>query len=370
MTDRNVDGPDAAAKVAKVVISARRAGLPWSPARQQRVSWAVMSRIETVRRRRPLIALCLTGAVAAAVCLLVWQQRQPAPTGGTTAATGGTTAATALGPAPAAPDWQLASTLADGTRVVRDDASTVLRKTVESTDDVRFDLDSGGARFEVARRPSRVFRVHAGEVTVQVIGTGFRVRRTEARCQVAVEHGRVLVSWWGGSRELGAGEQGMFPPEAPTAGAPVAAASPISVTGHVARRTAASAAVGPEALFAEADRARAEGKPELAVETLRELGARFPHDPHAGAAAFTLGRLLLESLQKPREAARAFAEARALARGDSTLGEDALAREVEALHAAGDAAGARARAELYRSLFPHGLMLQIVERYGELKADP
>jgi hypothetical protein len=127
---------------------------------------------------------------------------------------------------------------------------------------------------------------------------------------------------------------------------------------------------GPEALFARADEARSAGKPALAVETLRELRARFPHDPHAGAAAFTMGRLLLESLRQPREAAHAFAEARALARGDSALAEDALAREVEALHVAGDTATARARAELYRSLFPHGMRLQIVERYGELKADP
>jgi hypothetical protein len=83
-----------------------------------------------------------------------------------------------------------------------------------------------------------------------------------------------------------------------------------------------------------------------------------------------MGRLLLDSLRRPREAAAAFADARALARGDGVLAEDALAREVEALHAAGDAAAARARAELYRSLFPHGLRLRMVERYGGLKAEP
>jgi len=360
MTDPELD---------KVVVSARRAGLPWSAARQQRVSWAVMSRLEKVRRRRPLIALACAGALAAAAGAFVWQRRNPGPSPATTAAL-------------AAPGWQLASSLADGTRIVRDDPTTVLRETVEAADDVLFELDAGGARFEVARRPSRVFRVHAGEVTVQVIGTGFRLRRAGKRCQVAVEHGRVLVSWWGGSRELGAGEHGTFPPEAP-AGATPAAAEPASASaaptsaaaaaasGRLVRRAApVVAAAGPQALFARADRARVEGKPELAVATLRELGERFPRDPHAGAAAFTTGRLLLESLRRPREAAAAFAEARALARGDSTLAEDALAREVEALHAAGDAAGARARAELYRSLFPRGLRLQIVERYGGLKADP
>jgi transmembrane sensor len=142
------------------------------------------------------------------------------------------------------------------------------------------------------------------------------------------------------------------------------------VAARAALRPAAAAPAGADVLFARADRARADGKPELAVATLRELGDRFPRDPRAGAAAFTSGRLLLESLHRPREAAAAFAEARALARGDGTLAEDALAREVEALHAAGDGATARARAELYRSLFPRGLRLHIVERYGGLKADP
>ena len=340
-------------EIEKLVASARRAGPPWSPARQQQASWAVMTRVETSRRRRPLIALSLAGAVAAAG-LFVWHRTQPTPPVATSGETG-----------------PLASSLSDGTRIVLEDATTVLRKTVEASDDVLFELESGGARFEVARRPSRIFRVHAGEVTVQVIGTGFRVRRTQARCQVAVEHGRVLVSWWGGSRELGAGEQGTFPPETAGAAPPPSAAA--SAAPRAAPTSGAHAAshppVGAEALFARADRARADGNAEVAVATLRELREQYPRDPRAGAAAFTTGRLLLESLRRPREAAIAFAEARALARGDSTLAEDALAREVEALHAAGDVGGARARAELYRSLFPHGLRLHLVERYGGLQVE-
>ncbi len=340
--------------VEKTLAAARRASPPWSAARQQQASWAVQSRIQKARRRRPAIALSLAGVLGAAAAVLVWHRQ-------------------VVVWAPAAPVSPLASSLADGTRIVRDDPATVLHKTVEAEDDVLFELESGGARFEVARRPSRAFRVHAGEVTVQVIGTGFRVRRTQAHTQVAVEHGRVLVSWWGGSRELGAGEQGTFPPDAPAAAHVAAAApAPVAPPSHTSRRLALQPAVeaaGPDALFARADRARAAGKPEQAVATLRELRERFPHDAHAGAAAFTMGRLLLESLGRPRQAAAAFADARALARGDGMLAEDALAREVEALHAAGDAAGARARAEQYRSLYPHGLRLQIIERYGGLQAD-
>jgi TolA-binding protein len=357
----------------KTLAAARKAGTPWSPARQQRVSWAVMTSLERARRRRPLAALALAGAAAAAVGVVVWRRTQPEPAA---------PAAVAVTPGAAG---ALASSLADGSRIVLDGPATVLRKTVEANDDVLFELEAGGAHFEVARRPSRTFRVHAGPVTVQVIGTGFRVQRGASRCLVAVDHGRVLVSWWGGSRELGAGEQGTFPPEAPAAAAetaPVTApagaaaapapapATPVHVAAARAAPRQAAAAAGPDALFARADRARAAGNADEAIAALRELVERHPRDPHAAAAAFTIGRLLLESSRRPREAAAAFAEARALAGGAGPLAEDALAREVEALHAAGDAPAARARAELYRSSFPHGLRWKMVARYGGLQAEP
>jgi transmembrane sensor len=352
----------------KLATAARRATPPWSPARQQSVSWKMMKRIEDARRRRPLIALSLGGVLAAAALLFVVHRSPPGRLPDAAAPTGSTTGA-------------LVSLLADGTRVVLDDASTVLRKTVEASDDVLFELDAGGARFEVAPRAARTFRVHAGEVTVQVIGTGFRMRRALGRCQVAVEHGRVMVSWWGGSRELGAGEQATFPPEAPTNVSPADSASPpraaLSVPAprkisraKTPRSAPAAPSGGPDALFTRADAARAEGKPELAVMLLRDLRDRFPRDPHAAAAAFTTGRLLLDSLGRPREAAVAFADARALDTSGGTLAEDALAREVEALHAAGDHRAARARAEQYRSLYPHGLRLRMVERHGGLQAGP
>ncbi|HEX2658034.1 MAG TPA: FecR family protein [Polyangia bacterium] len=344
-------------EIDRLATVARRANPPWSPARQQSVRWKMMTRIESARRRRPVLALSLVGAAALATfagVMLTGQRSRPA-----------SVVDGAAGP--------LVSRLADGTRIVLDDAQTVLRKTVEASDDVLFELDAGGARFEVARRAARTFRVHAGEVTVQVIGTGFRMRRVLARCQVAVEHGRVLVSWWGGSRELGAGEQATFPPEAPPASPALPIAEP-QVTPPPARRAPRPApqaapalpAAGPDTLFARADAARAEGKPALAVAILRELRQRFPRDPHAAAAAFTTGRLLLDSLGRPREAAAAFAEARALSGEGRTLAEDALAREVEALHAAGDDAAARARAERYRATYPRGARLRLVEKLGGL----
>jgi tetratricopeptide (TPR) repeat protein len=130
-----------------------------------------------------------------------------------------------------------------------------------------------------------------------------------------------------------------------------------------------AAAPTPEALFALADRARASGRPQAAVARLREIVDRFPRDPHAPMAAFTEGRLCLESLGRPRQAAAAFERARALANG-GPLAEDALARQVEALHAAGDAAAAHEQALRYRELYPHGHRLSTVTRFGGLQAVP
>jgi len=357
-----------------------------------------MSRSERTRRRWPAVLVCATAAATAMV--VVWN-RGPAST-------------RARAPVAVDAPGTLATTLADGSRVVRDGPATVLRKSVEADNEVLYDLLAGGARFEVARRPSRMFRVQAGLVTVQVIGTGFSVERAAAGCRVAVDHGRVLVSWWGGSRELAAGEVGTFPPTdpigtvggllrdrggqgaslpgpprdleppataslgnaplrqfAPSQPAPVAAPARAPTRGLAAHVVARQDAIAsPDALFARADQARAAANADAALLALRELVDRYPHDPHAAAAAFTMGRLLLESLRRPRAAAAAFAEARALAGGAAPLTEDALAREVEALHVAGDAPAARVRAELYRSSFPHGLRWKAVAGFGGLPADP
>lgn len=57
----------------------------------------------------------------------------------------------------------------------------------------RIDLLAGQALFEVKPDKSRPFRVHADDVTVTVLGTGFDVRRLRSRTEVGVQHGRVRV---------------------------------------------------------------------------------------------------------------------------------------------------------------------------------
>jgi transmembrane sensor len=351
MTERE---PDSAA-LQSALVAARRAAPAWNAGRQQQASWRLAAELDApVRPRRWARGALAGAAVVAVVGLVAWRQLAP-----------GAASVAQQEPARAVDGDQPFAQLADGSQILLDGPATLLRRTVDSPDDVLFELESGGARFDVAHRPSRAFRVRAGAVTVQVIGTGFHLAREDSRCRVDVHRGRVLVSWWGGSRELGAGDTGVFPP-GPVAPAEAPTTEP-AVPGTATRPTPRTAEpAGPVALFERADRARHEGHPEQALGTLREIIDRFPKDPHAPAAAFTRGRLLLEVLGKPAAAAAAFAEAGRLANG-GPLAEDALAREAEALHRAGNTRAARERAELYRDRYPSGSRRTAVMRFGGLK---
>ena len=57
----------------------------------------------------------------------------------------------------------------------------------------RIDLLAGQALFEVTPDMSRPFRIHADDVSVTVLGTGFDVRRVASGTEVGVKHGRVRV---------------------------------------------------------------------------------------------------------------------------------------------------------------------------------
>ena len=69
-------------------------------------------------------------------------------------------------------------------------------------------LDQGAAWFTIASRAGRPpFVVVAGDVTVRVMGTRFRVARFATGTEVAVEHGTVEVASRGSTRLLGAGQR-------------------------------------------------------------------------------------------------------------------------------------------------------------------
>jgi transmembrane sensor len=265
-------------------------------------------------------------------------------------------------------------------------------------------------RFEVEPRDRRPFVVDAGDVRVKVVGTAFSVDRTGDVVHVDVQEGVVRVEWPGGAERLEAGEQGRYPKARPTqeptptieapstspeepAAAPVTAPGPKteSPAAKPTRRTrkrswqrlaragrftearqemkragAGSVRDRTEELLLAADVARLSGHPREAVPPLERVLARHESDPRAPLAAFTLGRLYLEELGQPTEAAASFARVPLLdPRGE--LLEAAWALEVEALSRAGNVERARVRAEAFLEAYPSSPRSRLVRRWGGLE---
>ena len=146
----------------------------------------------------------------------------------------------------------------------------------------------------------------------------------------------------------------------PVAGATAAPAPATRVV-----RTAAEAP-DVEALMRSADAARRAGHPGQALPYLRRLLRDHPADARAPLAAFTLGRILLAELDRPAEAADAFALSRRLAPG-GPMASHALAREVEAAARSGDATRARRLAETYLANYPAGPHVAAVKGHGGIE---
>ena len=203
-----------------------------------------------------------------------------------------------------------------------------------------------------------MFRVEAGAVAVQVLGTSFSVERTADGAVVSVSDGRVRVFWNNRFADLGAGETDRFPRTtegvSPTRDepAPEPTAESPSANAPASTRPHAAPSPSPEALMDAADEARRQGDSARAATLLR----RALNAPHPDATtAFTLGRVLDDDLHRPDEAAAAFARARSLApRGP--LSDDSLAREVACLVRAEERARAEAIVDAYVREHPTGAL--------------
>lgn len=298
-----------------------------SPTDEARISrmWAS---IRARRERRPpyaLGAIALGLAVAATAIVVAWPT-EPAP------------------PAPApialasggAPDRLEAHAVAR--TVALDDGSTI-----ELARDTRIEvmenrgeqlsllLVRGRARFAVRPHGPRRWTIESGLATVDVVGTVFRVERAEDGVRVAVERGVVLVR---GERvpdrvvRLTA-DDSLFveaprpepavvvaPIEPPVAVAPERRARR-APRDRVPRGRVEVAWAAPEAssdadeLLAHAERAEREGDARTQAALLRRVSA-LEDDPRAAMAAFTLGRIEMDRLRRPREARAALERAIAL----------------------------------------------------------
>jgi transmembrane sensor len=317
-----------------------------------------------LRRRRSLLraSLSLSAAACALAGAVVVRGALVAPAPDATLARAPATAAAAIANVPPSPRTVV---LHDGSRAELAGEDSLLAVVGDQPERVRVHLQRGTARFSVVRNPKRRFEVESGPVLVRVVGTTFSVTRTQEGARVAVEEGRVLVSWAGEQLALGAGESGVFPRTEAATDDIDAVAERRSGWRDLAKRGDYRSAYSalhrtrdrvrdqPEDRMLAADVARLSGHPEQAVPHLRAVSQRFARDPRAPVAAFTLGRVLLHDLDEPQQAAAAFHRARTLwPRGPLAL--DAWASEAEALRAAGDASAAAAVAARYLARHPRG----------------
>jgi transmembrane sensor len=109
--------------------------------------------------------------------------------------------------------------------------------------------------------------------------------------------------------------------------------------------------------------ARLSGHPGEAVAPLRRVVGEHPGDSRAALAAFTLGRIQLDSLGQAAAAAQSFAQALSLGIA-GPLVEDARARLVEAHARSGNRDAARSAAKQYEEQFPSGRHLAAVRRWA------
>lgn len=311
---------------------------------------------------RPAAGVAALGAVAAAaISFAVFHARTIAPT----------TAPPAIEAKSSVPAAR-SLVLADGSEIAPDDAATPIQIDEETPVRTTVRLPAGAARFRVRHDVRRLFRVDAGSIEVEDLGTVFHVaHEAEGRVRVTVSEGRVaVVSTASRLRvELGAGDDRVFsappasrdPAAAPSEAAPAEApkTSLAPVRGPVHGPARAHGADDPASLLAAADVARRSRAPRDAVAPLRRLVDRYPKDPRAPSAAFTLGWILLTDLNRPREAAAAFADAERIApRG--ALAEDAAARVAEAWQKAGEPRRAASAARHYAQMYPTGRYIALM----------
>jgi hypothetical protein len=258
--------------------------------------------------------------------------------------------AAAAAPMPSEPG-AVETVLADGSRLVSEADNTLIDVEENHPTRVGLVLRRGRARLEASgsRDGAVVFKIESFVVRVSGAVT---VERTEERVGIWVRGGEVQVSWPGGDEVLRPGESRWY-------GSGAVDSKPLPGRTPSVRRGKPRRA--PDELLREMDLARSGGRIERAVLLLETFLRRHDSDPRAPSVAFTLGRLRLSRLHRPREAARAFARARALA-PSGILAEDALAREVEAWSAAGEIARARSRARDYLRRYPEGRRAAAVRR--------
>ncbi len=245
-------------------------------------------------------------------------------------------------------------------------------------------IAKGIVRFETRQNKTKKLVVHVGALTIEDIGTIFTVETlSDTQARVSVTDGQVLVTWPSGRVELEKGKEGIFPLVSDAMQArddsrppPLSAPSNDVEDWRTAARKGRNARAlrlideapsrvldQADDLLLAADVMRLTGHPRRAVAYLERVVNRFSHDARAASAAFTLGKVFLDELGRPRQAASAFGVA---ARDSSPLAEEASAREVEAWSRAQEPERARAAATRYFRKYPKGARADAVRALADI----
>ena len=338
----------------------------WDETRTERALAGARRRIVRARRGRRVVAVAAV-AMVAAVVWLVLPARSPV--------------VVPVAPVAASPEQPRRVRFLDGSVIDLLGEGSDVR--VRSVTDARIEVElaQGRGRFDVTPNPQRGFVVHAGSVTVEVVGTEFVVEKRGARSFIEVQRGKVRVSWADNQVLLEPGGKGLFPLEGTTqTAAPAPSARPPDAAERFRARArdrdyagayqllvSNPAVVSGSAadLMLAADVARLSGHVEAAIPYLERVIREHASSAQAPLAAFTLGRVLA-SLGRTAQASEAFAKVTALA-PSSPLAEDALARRIEGASRAGDRQTARRLAEQYLATYPTGRRRDAVRRLGGLE---
>ncbi len=230
-------------------------------------------------------------------------------------------------------------------------------------------LRSGRGAFAVRPGGPRRWTIEAGLATIEVVGTRFSVTRLADGVAVDVQHGIVLVR----SELIQDHVQRLTEGQHLTIHAPplpvAPALGPVPAPALVPAALPSSALLPPvqvpaslEQLLGTANEQRRRGDLAGAEASLRRALSEHSNEPQAALAAFTLGKLLLDSASRPRDAAAEFARCLALS-PPSALAEDALFRLGDAQVRAGERGAASVSAREYLARYPQGRHVADVGRW-------
>ena len=328
--------------------------VPWDELRERRVLGKVEAKLASrraARRRRPWIiaaAAVLTAAVAV-LAVLALPRTSTAPEDAIAIAD-----APPITPVVAIPD-ESALTLPDGSRAQMQTGARV-DVDVQTDELVRLVQHAGVVRYEVTPNRERRFVVDADDVQVRVIGTVFTVALDEDVVRVAVERGKVEVAESDRVVQLGAGDALEIERAAPV-DEPIVLDDDVVVElepeASKPRDKAPSKPVATARQLEErADAARVAGRSDEAAAALSELVKRYPRDPRAYSAYFTLGKV---ERSRGRHSAAAVAFTACHQRAPAgPLAEDARAEAAVSWLTAGRADRAAAAAQAYLDRYDSG----------------